>query len=809
MAIDQDQRPRYYEDQFLGAKDLNQAVDYGRIQQARHELGGHIWGIGVGLELFEKPWPGNSNNRVDLFVTPGYAWDGYGRPVVVLAPTKIPEALFADIKYDPNNSNDKEGKGRLIKVWLQYDEASLRTPAPGFESCKEGDQTARIQETFRIVIGERGKAEQRDSVIINGQPVDPSQALNFPPSTAPGPKTLYDESVPYQEIPIDGPPDGPPLPVWLIPLGYVRWLPVQSGGGYFVKRNDAPSDPSKEPDSDLSRRVRRYAGVVAESIEAAGGVIRLRNRVEDPTKHYFRPPLITTDPNNAPENDLVWIEGDLRVVGNTRLAGGELAFRTQDGKEEGTPIEIRRVGDGSGNLGARSLQVLLGPDAQEDNKFTIGPKQSGNAIDPKFVVTSGGNVGIATDTPAQQLTIQSSHETFLEITSTSPSLPWKSDGTLNEGSFVINQQSANSTMKADADFALMRDRKKRMILGDTDTYLSSQDRVGQKGKLRFFLNYDEAGAQEVMHIDDRGNVGIGTINPIGKLTIGAAQHLNVILDRTDTSDHMTLTVGSNGTGIHFGNTNRFFISADPYAQRNTLGFGNELLTILPSGRVGIGTNIPAGKIDIDESSPEHPNSRLKIGHTNLGYAHHIISFRDLVLNSNRGFYFRHNARVGDPTSVSDLVRITAEGKVGIRTINPQHNLHVNGSAAKSTGAFWTISSDERLKKNIEPLTGALASLLRLRGVSFEWREPEKQANLTGKQIGLIAQEVEAVFPEWVGTNEEGYKDLTVRGFEALTIEAFKEVKQLIDQLDSKIKSSRGNPPRRLTSISKNERSTEK
>src|SRR6185436_18274541 len=106
MATDQNLRPRFYEDQYLGADDLDQAVLYGHIQQARHALGAHTWGISIGLELLEKPRPGGGK-RVDVFVTPGLAWDGYGRAIVVMAPAPIRESLFADIKFDPQNPDDR------------------------------------------------------------------------------------------------------------------------------------------------------------------------------------------------------------------------------------------------------------------------------------------------------------------------------------------------------------------------------------------------------------------------------------------------------------------------------------------------------------------------------------------------------------------------------------------------------------------------------------------------------------------------------------------------------------------------------
>ena len=62
-------------------------------------------------------------------------------------------------------------------------------------------------------------------------------------------------------------------------------------------------------------------------------------------------------------------------------------------------------------------------------------------------------------------------------------------------------------------------------------------------------------------------------------------------------------------------------------------------------------------------------------------------------------------------------------------------------------------------------------------MSFQWKEPEKFGNQTGAQVGLVADEVEEVFPDWVGVDATGYKTLTIRGFEALAIEALREMQQ--------------------------------
>src|SRR5579862_9597515 len=99
MPIDQTQRPRFYEGQYLSADDLAGIVQYVTVRRARHDIGGHTWGIALGLDLLEAPI-GQVPGPVNVFVQPGYGWDGLGRPIVALAPYPLPAAQFAAYTYN-------------------------------------------------------------------------------------------------------------------------------------------------------------------------------------------------------------------------------------------------------------------------------------------------------------------------------------------------------------------------------------------------------------------------------------------------------------------------------------------------------------------------------------------------------------------------------------------------------------------------------------------------------------------------------------------------------------------------------------
>ena len=104
------------------------------------------------------------------------------------------------------------------------------------------------------------------------------------------------------------------------------------------------------------------------------------------------------------------------------------------------------------------------------------------------------------------------------------------------------------------------------------------------------------------------------------------------------------------------------------------------------------------------------------------------------------------------------------------------------------GTLGTCPSDVRLKTNIEPLTGSLDKLSRLRPVTYEWRNPEVQGGQTGTQYGFIAQEVERAIPEWVSTNDSGFKAVSKKGLDVMLVASVQTLKFENDELRERVKA---------------------
>jgi hypothetical protein len=98
------------------------------------------------------------------------------------------------------------------------------------------------------------------------------------------------------------------------------------------------------------------------------------------------------------------------------------------------------------------------------------------------------------------------------------------------------------------------------------------------------------------------------------------------------------------------------------------------------------------------------------------------------------------------------------------------------------------SSDASLKTNITIIPDALEKVKQIRGVTYDWtdayiaeRGGEDEYFLRRRDVGVIAQEIEAVLPEVVATREDGIKAVKYDRVVALLIEAIKELEAKVNK----------------------------
>ena len=118
------------------------------------------------------------------------------------------------------------------------------------------------------------------------------------------------------------------------------------------------------------------------------------------------------------------------------------------------------------------------------------------------------------------------------------------------------------------------------------------------------------------------------------------------------------------------------------------------------------------------------------------------------------------------SSYTKLMRVSGSGQLDVR----------GDIVAYSTFA----SSDARLKDDIRPIEDAIDMTKTLNPVSFVWNNTEQA------DFGLIAQEVEEIFPEFVKEDMNGYKVVKYNSFVSLLIKTVQEQQLLIENLQERV-----------------------
>jgi hypothetical protein len=384
--------------------------------------------------------------------------------------------------------------------------------------------------------------------------------------------------------------------------------------------------------------------------------------------------------------------------------------------------------------------------------------QAGNS--EKMRLTSAGNLGVGTSSTSYKMevngTIKSTGMLVVTTNTSAPAVMTILGGTDGPGHIAGIGFSTSSTLGTFAKSAIM--------------HVQTQNQFFGKGDMVFAINSDLSATpvtltNELMRLTSAGRLGIGNTSPGSK-------------------------VGVNGN-LSVGNS---------YA-----GTGAPSNGAIIQGNVGIGTSSPSAILHI--AADDRHNSLLVKGYSGgtdqpgIYLERNAGSKWNMFAGSSGGLYFY------EETSGSAAYRmvILSGGNVGIgaNLTSPTHLLQLNvDDAYKPNGGSWGNTSDQRIKKDIKPMDGALDKLLRIQGVTFKWKNPEEHSNQTEVQGGFIAQNIETVFPGWIKESEATGKDKAILNngkikvlslpfeFDAVVVESIKELNAKNTKLEAEVKELR-------------------
>ena len=137
-----------------------------------------------------------------------------------------------------------------------------------------------------------------------------------------------------------------------------------------------------------------------------------------------------------------------------------------------------------------------------------------------------------------------------------------------------------------------------------------------------------------------------------------------------------------------------------------------------------------------------------------------------------------NVTVADESSDTTCFPLFVTAATGDVAPKSGSNLTFNSADGTLTATDFNTTSDENLKDNIRTIEDPLTKVVEIRGVNFDWKETQKPS------VGVIAQEVEKVFPELVANGEK--KTVNYNGLIGLLIEVVKEQQTQINSLNERL-----------------------
>lgn len=284
-----------------------------------------------------------------------------------------------------------------------------------------------------------------------------------------------------------------------------------------------------------------------------------------------------------------------------------------------------------------------------------------------------------------------------------------------------------------------------------------------------------------------GNMGIGTSSPGYKLDVNGSMMVGTSgLSRmgfvsTSGDTYNPLTGASDRDHFHFifSNPSGKYPLIESSSDFWLMGSSNLRVDGIASvgTKLGVATGNPATRLQVGDSGDGWTNGLT------LYSSYPTIYFRDsdnrssmIHVNGNLMYFLRGCDNASDPYSGNSWCAYNGRWPL---YMNMENNDAVFGGNVYGLAFYY--NSDARLKKDIAPISDGLQKVEDLNGVYFKWRDSGEDS------IGLIAQDVEKVFPEAVATDDKtGLKSVDYSKLVAPLIEAVKSQQDEIEVLNSRI-----------------------
>ena len=313
-----------------------------------------------------------------------------------------------------------------------------------------------------------------------------------------------------------------------------------------------------------------------------------------------------------------------------------------------------------------------------------------------------------------------------------------------------------------------------------------------------------------------GNVGIGTTSPGYTLDVNGntktsnmyvygnpanAGVARIILGPNPSAgnlDYCSMIESSNSNAGNYQSWMKF------YTHDGATSGGDPTLrmSIDNIGRVGIGQANPGYTLDVAGNINSTGNFFTRGGYlTAYGTGSAFDSNTYIVTDCNgygflktSGTYLTLGAQQANTLSIASNAMSINTGAAPSYTLDVGGSCRVwngtNGVLATSGATSWATTSDSNLKNVIAPITNATSSFEAVTPVYYSWKSDDSNI----QQVGVIAQEIQQVVPEAIGSFSIGSNDyLSVRYTELIPhlIAAVKELSARLSNVEAKLAATTG------------------